>query len=259
MADNTWKTAITEVKPNELRLRGYRIDELMGQRSFAAVVWLAWTGELPKPEWEPLLEAMLLASVDHGHTPPSALGTRNAASTGAGISQSVASGLLAVNAFHGGAVEGCMYTLKRGVEHMQAQELSHAQAAKQLLADLKAEGKRMPGFGHRVHTADPRTLRFRELARAGGVYGDYLQLADAIEAHFTASGKALPLNVDGAVAAVLCELGVDPLIGNAFFILPRVVGLVAHYAEEKTRERPMRKIDQQAAEYDGPAAREIPK
>jgi citrate synthase len=253
----TWKTAITSIKPNEIRVRGYRVDQLMGQRSFAEVVWLTWMGELPDPKAVPLLEAILLASVDHGTTPPSALTPRVITGTGGSISQAIAGGALSINASHGGAIEGCMRVLMRGVSLMKEQGLDYSAAGTQLLADLKAEGKRMPGYGHRVHNKDPRTARLRDLAKQGGVYGDYLKLADAIEAQFAASGKELPLNVDGCVGAVLCELGVDPLIGNAFFILPRVAGMVAHFAEERTREKVMRRIDQAAAEYDGVEPRDI--
>jgi citrate synthase len=255
---DTWKTAITSIKPNEIRVRGYRVDELMGARSFAEVVWLTWMGDLPDPKTAPLIEAILLASVDHGATPPSALTPRVVAGTGGNLSEALAGGCLSINAFHGGAIEGCMKALMRGVKLVRGQGLSHEDAAKQLLADLKDEGKRMPGFGHRVHKADPRTAQLRMLAQQGGVYGDHLKLADAIEAGFTAAGKELPLNVDGCVGAVLCELGVDPLIGNAFFILPRICGMVAHFAEERTREKVMRRIDQAAAEYDGPAPRDLP-
>jgi citrate synthase len=71
------------------------------------------------------------------------------------------------------------------------------------------------------------------------------------------SGKSLPINVDGAIAAVLCDLEISPEIGNAFFIIARIPGLVAHIHEEKTRMRPMRKIHPQDFEYDGPGEREI--
>ncbi len=256
--NDKWNTAITEVKPDELRLRGYLIADLMGEKSFAETVWLTWMGELPKPEWKPLIEAIILASVDHGATPPSALVPRVITGTGGSISQAVAGGVLAINASHGGAIEGCMRALTRGVELMREKGVDHKAAAQMMLDDLKAQGKRMPGFGHRVHKNDPRTKRLRELAGSAGVYGDYLKLADAVEELFTAKGKPLPLNVDGAVGAVLCELDVDPLIGNGFFILPRVVGIIAHFAEERKRERVMRRIKQEDAEYDGPAAREIP-
>jgi citrate synthase len=257
MPEEKWFTAITEVKPNELRPRGYRLDELMGRKSFSEVAWLVLTGELPKPEQRPLIEALLSCGIDHGVTPPSALTTRVVTGTGAGISQAVAAGLLAVNASHGGAIEGCMVALQNGVKIMEAQGLTPASAAEAVLADMKAKGMRMPGFGHRLHTADPRTARLRELAHDAGVYGPHMQLADAIEAHFTDQGKPLPLNVDGAVAAVLCELGVPAAIANGFFLIPRAVGLVAHYHEERTREKVMRKINTADAVYDGPPAREL--
>ena len=70
-------------------------------------------------------------------------------------------------------------------------------------------------------------------------------------------GKSLPINVDGAIAAVLCEWGIPPEIGNAFFIIARVPGLVAHIHEEWKRMRPMREIHPRDFEYDGPDEREI--
>jgi citrate synthase len=257
MPDEKWFTAITEVKPNELRPRGYRLDALMGRCTFGEVAWLVLTGELPKPERRELIEALITCGVDHGATPPSTLTTRIVAGTGASLSQAVAAGVLAINASHGGAIEGCMRALTRGVELAAEHGLSPTQAAEALLAALKAQGKRMPGYGHRLHTADPRTARLRELAREAGAYGKHMQLAEALEAHFAAQGKPLPLNVDGAVAAVLCELGVPPEIGNGFFILPRVVGLIAHYHEETSREKVMRRINPADAVYDGPPAREL--
>jgi len=258
MAEEKWFTGISEVKPNQLRVRGYLLAELMGEKSFAATVWLLLTGELPHPKHIKLIEALLLCGVDHGITPPSAQAARIITSTGGNISQAVAAGVLAINASHGGAIEGCMRALLRGRDIMGEHALGHREAAGELLKHLKEQGRRMPGYGHRLHTADPRTARLRVLAKEAGVYGDFLKLADAIEQHFEQAGKPLPLNVDGAVGAVLCELGVDPLIANGFFILPRVAGLIAQFAEERTREKVMRHIDFSAAEYNGPAAREVP-
>jgi citrate synthase len=257
MPEEKWFTAVTEVKPNELRPRGYRLDDLMGRRTFGEVAWLVLTGELPQPQQRQLIEALVMCGVDHGVTPPSTLATRIVTGTGASLSQAVAAGVLAINASHGGAIEGCMRALTRGVELAVEQHLPVAQAAQVVLAALKAQGKRIPGFGHRLHTADPRTARLRELAREAGVYGNHLQLADAMEAHFAAQGQPLPLNVDGAVAAVLCELAVPPELGNGFFVLPRVVGLIAHHHEELAREKVMRRINPADAVYDGPPAREL--
>lgn len=72
------------------------------------------------------------------------------------------------------------------------------------------------------------------------------------------TGRALPVNVDGAIAAVLVDLDIAPELANAFFIMARVPGLVAHIHEEGTRQRPVRLIDPADHDYDGPPPREWP-
>jgi citrate synthase len=90
------------------------------------------------------------------------------------------------------------------------------------------------------------------------IAGKHVRIAQAVEKELEKSlGKPLPINVDGAIAALLCELGIAPEIGNAFFIIARVPGLVAHIQEEWTRMRPMRKIHPQDFQYDGPEDREL--
>ncbi|MCA9297217.1 MAG: hypothetical protein KC983_11885, partial [Phycisphaerales bacterium] len=71
------------------------------------------------------------------------------------------------------------------------------------------------------------------------------------------SGKPLPINVDGAMGALLADLGFEPAVMNGIFMIARVPGLVAHVHEEHTRERPMRKIDPVNHTYDGPADRHL--
>jgi citrate synthase len=77
-------------------------------------------------------------------------------------------------------------------------------------------------------------------------------MAQALEREFAATGKPLPINVDGAIGAVLADLGLDPLVFNGIFMIARTPGLVAHVVEEQTREKPMRKIDPESHAYDGP-------
>ena len=258
MADNQWATAITSIKPNEIRVRGFRLDELMGRISFGEAMYLILRGDLPGAAVGALMEAMLVASIDHGVTPPSTLAVRNAASTGAPLNACIASGALSVNRHHGGAVEDCMHLLARGAARIAAGE-SPAAAAKALIAEEKAAGRRLPGFGHRVHADDPRSHRLLALAKGANASGGHVAVAEAIVAELAAGGKALPLNVDGAIAAVLADLGFHPDLANGFFILARTAGWMAQVIEERQREKPMRRIDQGAATYDGPAARELPR
>lgn len=134
-----------------------------------------------------------------------------------------------------------------------------AAAVKAVLDEMKARGKRASGFGHRLHTKDPRTAKLFGLAEELGLAGRHVRLARLTEEALAAQlGKPLPINVDGAIAALLCDLGIPPEIGNAFFMIARVPGLVAHVHEEKTRMKPMRKIDPVGYVYDGPPERKIP-
>jgi citrate synthase len=64
---------ITRIEPNKVAVRGYDIAELMGRVSFGAAVYLILTGELPSPAVARLMDAILVSSIDHGATPPSAL------------------------------------------------------------------------------------------------------------------------------------------------------------------------------------------
>ena len=85
-----------------------------------------------------------------------------------------------------------------------------------------------------------------------------MELAQAIEVELSNSlGKRLPINVDGAIAAVISDMGFDWRLGKGFFIISRVAGLVAHAYEEMIREKPMRKLGDLNFEYDGPSKRKI--
>ena len=252
-----WSTAITEIQPNSVRVRGYDIADLMGRVSFGQAVYLILRGELPSDAVGKLMDAIIVSSIDHGATPPSVLAARTVASTGASLSQSVAAGIMSINQHHGGAITDCANHLgaiiERAGDHPDAQSLESAAAG--YLDDLQARGKRMAGFGHRIHSADPRTARLYELAQEAGVSGAYIDAAHAVERVFKNQGKALPINVDGAIGSILAQLGFEPAVMNGMFMIARVPGLVAHVAEEQSRMKPMRKIDPVNHEYDGPGRR----
>ena len=259
MPEEKWKTAITEIKPNRIMLRGYPIADLMGKISFSQAIYLALKGEFPSPEVGRLVDAIFVSSIDHGASPPSVLAARTVASTGAELNAAVAAGVLAINRFHGGAIEeGQRLFLE--IARRAPGEADEPAAIRAVLAEIKAKGTRASGYGHRLHTQDPRTGKLFGLAEELHLAGRHVRIARGVEAALAeqAGGKPLPINVDGAIAALLCDLGIPPEIGNAFFIISRVPGLVAHVHEEKTRMKPMRKIDPEGYEYDGPPERKLP-
>jgi citrate synthase len=258
MTEDTWSQPITKIEPNKVMVRGYRIDELMGRVPFAHVVYLTLTGELPTEAQGRVMDAILVSSVDHGGTPPSALAARTVASGGAPLTTGIAAGIMTINQHHGGAIEGCMRVLLEAVERKRANAQDSRTAALELVAEYRAEKRRIPGYGHRVHIDDPRTNKLFAIAEETGIAGEYVEMGGAIrEAMKTTFGRDLPMNVDGAIAAVLCELHIPPEMGNGLFAISRTVGLTAHVFDEIVNQRPMRRISPTAQQYSGPPERDL--
>lgn len=258
MTNKTWKQPITKIEPNKVAIRGYRIDELMGRIPFAHVVYLALRGELPTEPQGRVMDAILVSSVDHGATPPSALAARTVASGGAPLTTGIAAGIMTINRHHGGAIEGCMRVLRDAVDRRREKGQDALDTARELVGEYRAEKKRIPGYGHRIHSEDPRTVKLFAICEEQGVAGEYIEMGQAIrQAMKETLGKDLPMNVDGAIAAVLCELDFPPEMGNGLFAIARTVGLTAHVFDEITGQRPMRRIDPTDHEYNGPEERGI--
>jgi citryl-CoA lyase len=254
MNQEKWKTYISEIKPGEIRVRGYDITEMMEKLSFAQAVFLLLKGEIPTPEESKMMEAILVSSIDHGVTPPSVLGTRTVVSGGNALNAAVAGGVLTIGDWHGGAIEQCAEILQEWVQ--KAEDI--VSLAGNLVKDFSSKKKRIPGFGHRLHKTDPRTVKLFELAKKLKFSGKHMDLASAVEKELLeTTGKKLPVNVDGAIAAVISDMGFDWKLGKGFFIISRVPGLVAHAYEERTLEKPMRRLGDTNHEYKGPEARKL--
>ena len=258
MSETTWSQPISSVEPNRVIVRGYAIDELMGRMPFSHVVYLVLKGDLPTDAQGRVMDAVLVSSVDHGATPPSVLAARTVGSTGAPLTTSIAAGIMAVNRHHGGAIEGCMRVLKEAVARGQETGRDALSVARELVDEYQAQRRRIPGYGHRIHTEDPRTKRLFAISEREGIAGEYVEMGIAIrQAMKDSLGRDLPMNVDGAIAAVLCGMEFPPEMGNGVFAIARCVGLAAHVFDEITRQRPMRRISPIAHEYNGPPERTL--
>src|SRR6185436_12288867 len=215
-----WQTALTSIAPNTILIRGYPVDEMMGRLSFADAVYLLLMGELPSPAIGRMLNAVLVSSLDHGVTPPSTLAARNVATSGAPLKDCVAAGILAFGRHHGGDIESCMKFLDGGLTLVRA-GCTFQQAADSLIDDCLREGQTPPGFGHRFHTRDPRAARLFQMALELELEGEHVRMIratqQALDARQEQLGHHVPINVDGAIAAICADLGFEYELGNAIF------------------------------------------
>jgi citrate synthase len=248
---DTWRTAIVDAGPDHIRVRGHDVLELMQRSTFTDLIFLLHHDRLPSAAERRLMDAILIGVADHGAGAPSCATARLAAS---GNRQSpaaaIAAGVLTIGDEHGGAGSGCMELISAGLDRARRDGLSFEDTAARIVDEAKHEKTRLPGFGHRVHaTIDPRVEVLFTLAADSGLAGDGIRFARALTAAMHERLKPIPLNIDGALAAVLVDLGLPSMVGKLLFIVGRVAGLSAEVLEEYTREKPMRiKIP---VEYDG--------
>jgi citrate synthase len=244
-----WRTSISEVKPGSIRVRGYDLLELIGARPFGDVVFLLLSGELPAGNEGRLIDAILVAAAEHSVLAPSVDAARFAASAGVPLQAAVAAGVIGLGDHHGGAVDA-------GAELLIEAERDGARAVTERYREA---GRRLPGYGHAIHDPDPRAARLLEVASSLGLAGRHVETAREI-ASLTEEvfGRRLDLNIDGAMSALLLELGLDPGLGKAFYVIARAPGFCAHVFEEQTAERPYRDVGWENVEYTGPPPRDLP-
>ena len=254
-----WSTSLTKIEPNKILVRGYPLDEMMGRLTFGEAIYLLLMGDVPSPGIGSLMEAILVSFIDHGITPPSTLAARNTATTGAPLRACVAAGVLGFGRYHGGDIESCMQFLDSALELVRRGS-TYKEAAAAVVEKLHQVGEPIPGFGHRFHTRDPRAARLFQMALELELEGEHVQMIRAVElvASELPAGRAQPVNIDGAIAAVCGDIGIPPETANALFIISRVPGIAAQAQEERAREHPMRQIDPKDHVYDGAAERRLP-
>ncbi len=237
------QTRISHVTKERELLRGHDLISLIGTRSFVEVTWLLLRESWPTKEQAAMLEAVLVAAIDHGAAPVSSIAARVVASSGNDPHVALAAGILAQGTLHGGAIE-------------DAARFFLAQAKEDpaiVVARAKTESRRLPGYGHKLLAKDRRSEALFARAKALGVYGSFSTFADNLEAALNLNAKKpLPLNIDGAMAAALLDMGFGPEPMRGIFVLARLPGLLAQVIEERETVRGPRRLGDDEVVYEGP-------
>jgi citrate synthase len=233
-------TLATEIASNDLHhiwIRGIDLTaDIMGRLSFSDVVFLLIQGRIPEARERRLLDAVLVSLVEHGLTPSAIVARINYSVAPESIQGAVASGLVGVGSLVLGSMEECGRLLTRIAEDVQS-GIPRPDVVREVAEEYRRERKRLPGIGHQIHTeGDPRAARLYAIAEECELRGPHLEtLEELVRAAEALSGRRLPLNVTGAVAAILLELGVPWQLHRGFALISRSAGLVAHIGEEMQR------------------------
>jgi citrate synthase len=230
-----WSTA------TNVFVRGQDLDDLIGTVDVGEMLFLLLTGRLPTSSEGRITNAVLVALVEHGMTPSAMAARLTWLGAPENFQGAVASGLLGVGSRLVGSVDEVARTLQEAVAGLRRDDGTaaddvafYAQTAEELVADYHERRVPIPGIGHPVHQPeDPRTVRLIALAAELGLRGPHLCLQQAIR---VAAGRRwdrhFPINVTGAIGAIVSDLGFPWQVARGFPLISRCVGLVGHLREE---------------------------
>jgi len=235
MAASGFQSEIGSTDGEHIYVRGKDlVQDLMGKATFSEMAFLTIMGRLPNDRETKVLDCVLVSLVDHGITPSVAAARITYANAPEAIQGAVAAGLLGAGSMTLGTMENCGRMLCE-LEAFLDEDMSQDANIRAWLKDYIASGRRLPGFGHAVHSAvDPRATQVLQVAQQHGFGGGFVKLLKSVERETTdVIGKHLPINVTGAIAATLLEMGIEWQILRGFALISRTAGLVAHIREER--------------------------
>lgn len=233
-------TSICTSDATSITVRGMDLcSDVIGRVDFTSYFWLLVTGTMPSPGQKALADAVLCAIAEHGLV-PSVVATRMTyAAAPEAFHGAVAAGLLGCGSVVLGSAEvaGQFYAQVVADAEAGGEGGDPAAAATAAVRALRAEKKAIPGFGHPQHSGgDPRAHRLLALAAEHGMEGRHIAMLRTIESVLPeAIGRSLPINVNGAIPAVMLDAGFPLAALKGISLLARTASLIAHLQEETER------------------------
>lgn len=251
------KSDIAWATPTQIKVHGLDLcNEIVGVVDFGQMAFLEIFARLPLPNEARMFNAMMVILVEHGIT-PSSLATRlTYCGAPEAVQASVAAGLLGLGSVFVGSLDNAAKMLQEALPDPQV-----SVDLKQLAADIvsTSRGRReiIPGIGHPFHKPiDPRTPALFRVAEETGFRGRYVELMENIGAEAAKqSGRPLPVNVTGAMAAIASEFRLPWKMCRGLAVAARAVGLVGHIIEEMRQpmaEEIYYRIEHEATEHSRP-------
>lgn len=237
-----WRTSVSTIREGKTIVRGEDAIARAREFDFASNIYFLLTGVHPTQQISRVINALLSVAIDHGVGNASTLSARLSASTGASIPQSLIAGIAGFSSLHGGATgDAAQWYIECIDGHVSAQDAVDAK--------LRAKVK-IPGFGHKEVDKDDRADFLLQSAKDNDCFGTFCAFAQDVEATLHAlKSKPIPLNIDGAIAAVALDCNMSWQSAMALFLIARVPGLLAHILEEQSQDNGLRRLEESEVDF----------
>ncbi len=252
-----WTTRISRAESGKIWVRGYPIEELIENLGYVESAFLLLRGELPDERELALFDLVMRSGMDQQLISSAACAARYTASAFPDSPiPALASGILASGSVTGSPQEPAEMLIEAvgwGGERDEAAER---------VLDVWTERRgATPGLGHPMHKgAEPRAVSVRKIALELDGWREHGRMLDAVESALERrKGRRIPMNLAGALGAVLADLQFDPLVIGGLGAITYGVALMAHIAEEIREGVPLRIVpDALGSHYAGPEERHLP-
>jgi len=249
-----WHSAVSEITPDTVFVRGYKLDDLIGL-SFTSSAYLLIKGRLPTPQEARVLDAVLTGVLDYGLEKAGTAAARYVVSANPNMQAGLATAVLAAGDYGLATENSARFIADTHAAYEAAGKPDLAEYAAKVVADARATRLRIPGFGHPVFKrTDPRAQILRQIAVDAGLWGEAAQLYDAVHQAFTSlpGREEFPINDVGMLAAICIALGFTPQESTALTVIGTLPGVVAHISEEYASGKVGRVIPAKDVSYAAP-------
>lgn len=231
-------TSICTSDAESINVRGFDLcEDVIGNVDFTSYFWMLVTGSLPTSKQLFFCNAVLTAIAEHGLVPSVVASRMTYAAAPEAFHGAVAAGLLGCGSIVLGSAEVAGRCYAECVKLANEPDADATSVAKHAILALRAEKKPIPGFGHPQHSGgDPRANLLLRLAEEQGIVGKHIEMLYNIrDALPDAIGRPLPINVNGAIPAVMLDVGFPLAALKGISLLARTASIIAHLQEETER------------------------
>ncbi|GAM22956.1 hypothetical protein SAMD00019534_061310 [Acytostelium subglobosum LB1] len=242
-------STICDDRGEELTYNGVPISTVCEEQyNIGDVIGLLWFKRRFPAYASKFIEMCIKLVADHGPCVSGAHNTIVAARAGKDLVSSLVSGLLTIGPRFGGAIDDSARFFKDAYDR----KLSPAE----FVEGMKAKGKRIPGIGHLIKSADDidkRVILLKDYAKKHFTSSNYLEYALEVEKYTLQKANNLILNVDGCIGVLFLDLlhscglfkkeEIEEIVQvgylNGFFIVGRSIGLIGHALDQKRMRQPL--------------------